>query len=219
MSEKQKEGLGLRLLQDSDGAWSVEGIKEDSPAHRSGALLPGDQIKTIQGREFKGQDWDSLGPFLNQEVSAAVENQTDIVIVVLRRSMSCGDKVLRVQLSMDGRNTTVSTVRTPAGRSGQVGAGDGSSEGVRGLLLSPRGGAGETGGTPRVPQLPLSKVVGNEAFRSGGVLSPARSTWSAADAHKGFGSEGPGAYETAKSVGRVDRTEQDLVVYGLYLQI
>ena len=33
----------------------------------AGALLPGDQIKTIQGREFKGQGWDSLGRYMLDE--------------------------------------------------------------------------------------------------------------------------------------------------------
>ena len=59
--EKKREGLGLRLLQTSEGVWRVEGLKDDSPAHRSGALFPGDQIKTIQGWEVTGQGWESLG--------------------------------------------------------------------------------------------------------------------------------------------------------------
>ena len=33
----------------------------------AGALLPGDQIKTIQGREFNGQGWDSLGRHIFDE--------------------------------------------------------------------------------------------------------------------------------------------------------
>lgn len=39
LTSKQREGLGLRLLQNSDGVWRVEGIKDDSPAHRSGRAV------------------------------------------------------------------------------------------------------------------------------------------------------------------------------------
>jgi hypothetical protein len=58
---RKKEGLGLRLLQNADGVWRVEGLKLHSPAQRSNALFPGDEIQTIQGLHVTGQGWESLG--------------------------------------------------------------------------------------------------------------------------------------------------------------
>ena len=47
--------------QNSEGLWRVEGLKEGSPAHRSGVLFQGDLIKSIQEWEVAGQGWESLG--------------------------------------------------------------------------------------------------------------------------------------------------------------
>ena len=173
VEDKRKEGLGLRLLQSAEGVWRVEGLKEDSPAHRSGALFPGDQIKTMQGWEVTGQGWESLGPFLSNLVSNAAANKSDVNILVLRRGPS-GDKLINVALSLDGRShsETVATqhLQQPAAAKApgivRLGSNETASEGAP-ALLSPRGMQGmqqaatpEGIRSPRVPHLPLASMAG-----------------------------------------------------------
>jgi len=173
IEDRKKEGLGLRLLQNADGVWRVEGLKEDSPAHRSGALFPGDQIKTIQGWEVTGQGWESLGPFLSNLVSTAAASKSDVNILVLRRGPS-GDKVIKVALSLEGRShsETVATHHLqPLAKAlgpSRLGSNENAGEGAP-SLLSPRVMQGiqqpappDGIRSPRVPHLPLANMPGED---------------------------------------------------------
>ena len=175
VEERRKEGLGLRLLQSAEGVWRVEGLKEDSPAHRSGALFPGDQIKTIQGWEVTGQGWELLGPFLSNLVSSAAATKSDVNILVVRRAPS-GDKMINVALSLEGRshseNVATQHLQQPAAATApgtaRLGSNEAAGEGAP-ALLSPRGmqsmqqaATPEGIRSPRVPHLPLANLAGED---------------------------------------------------------